>query len=386
MKLQPPHQLEFEIPAHETLRGLSGRHGEMRVSVYLPLPRSPGFDEVRQVPQRYERAVEAAEARLDGLGVAAEEQRALLEPMRSAAVELAGMPPLARSIAIFGSQGGLRAFALPVKAEESVRVGRSLHLRPLLASARLEGTFRVLALATNQVALFDGDARGLRRVHGSGVPASLEDALGSELTDAALQMHSSAAHGGSPIFHGHGGASAERTVDRERFHRVLADRLQRLWSRRDDPLVLVADESHQGRFRKVSSLSGLLDAGLVGSPERMQVSELFERARAIVLEARAAADHQAAERAANALAHGAAVGTLEEAVAAAVAGRVLRLWLTPDARLEKHVEPDTGRLVDARGDEDAFDELAEIVLARGGYVLIDTDQSTGRAVVAELRG
>jgi hypothetical protein len=341
---------------------------------------------VRQVPTRYERAVDAAAGRLEELEVADEEKRPLLELMRSASIELSTVPPLTRSVGVFCSSGGLRAFALPITTAESVRVGRGFHLRPLLASARLEGPFRVLGLAANQVAVFDGDARGLRRIHGGGVPASLEDALGSELTDPALQLHSSTSDGGAGIFHGHGGASAARATDRERFHHVVAETLQRLWNQRDDPLILAADESHQGRFRKVASLRGLLPTGVTGNPEHMQVSELFERARTLVFEARAAADHEAARRAADALAHGAAVATLEGAVAAAVAGRVLRLWLTPDARVERHIEPDTGRLVEARGDEDALDELANIVLARGGYVLIDADQSTGNVVVAELRG
>ena len=40
----------------------------------------------------------------------------------------------------------------------------------------------------------------------------------------------------------------------------------------------------------------------------------------------------------------------------------------------------------ARGDEDALDELGDVVVARGGYVLIDANLATGRDVLAELRG
>src|SRR5262249_31090990 len=98
-------------------------------------------------------------------------------------------------------------------------------------------------------------------------------------------------------------------------------------------------------------------------------------------------DRAAAHRAVSALAHGAALSNLRRAATAAVAGRVSRMWIDPKRRVETHIDPTSGGLVEPLGDEDALDELAMLGLARGGEAVVCADgQLEGSGFVAELRG
>lgn len=375
------------IPSTEEIAKLVRGVPGLRVSLYLPLAERPGFDDIRAVPTAYEQARKGALRRMAELGVDPAKAEGTSKQLESVDVELAGLPRGTRGIAVFAGPDGLQAFALAAPTRPSVTVGRSFHIRPLLRARGAERRFRVVALSTNRVQLYEGDAHGLRLLEAEGVPHSLQDALGSELTEASLQSRSSTSSGGAPIFHGHGGRDESRPVDLERFHRVLAAALERVWNGRDDPLVLAGDQVHQGRFHKIADLPGLLPQGVAGNPERLSPDELH--ARALPLVEQRYAEHEAgeAERAEAALAHGIALDDLEAAVAAATAGRVARAWIDAERHVARHVDTTTGRLVESFGDEDALEELAALVLRRGGSVQVRPDGlGSPSGVLAELRG
>jgi hypothetical protein len=70
---------------------------------------------------------------------------------------------------------------------------------------------------------------------------------------------------------------------------------------------------------------------------------------------------------------------LDDIGAAAVAGRVRRLWLNGDRPLCGHADPATGRILQGAQDDDGLEALAEIVLSHAGEVRI----VGGRALPSE---
>src|SRR5690606_41088632 len=57
-----------------------------------------------------------------------------------------------------------------------------------VCSSDLHAAYRVLAVSVNRVAHFEGGPEGLREAPLSGVPTSLSDALGDELTEVQFRV------------------------------------------------------------------------------------------------------------------------------------------------------------------------------------------------------
>lgn len=378
------------IPSLSALKRHLGGPPGLRVTIAVPVPDSPSFPEIKRFPATVASAVDAADARMAALGIERGPRARVLAPLGTWRPELASLPPGSRSLVVLLGPGDVGAFSSDETSEARVVVGRSHHVRPLIAAAARGLRYRVVALSTHRVDLYVGDTRALRRVEVEGVPGSLREALGGELTERTLQAHSSDAGGEGPIFHGHGGAGRGREVDRLRFHRVLAAALRREWGDVEESLVLVADRAHAGRFRKVLELPELVTEVVSTNPQGLSEDELHALTSAVVLDRGRERRRAAGKAASEALAHGRGTEDLDRAVQVAIAGRVGRLVVDGAARRAGHLDASAGALVDPLGDEDAYEELCTAVLLRGGEVVVleagEAQQLGLPPLLAELRG
>jgi hypothetical protein len=277
--------------------------------------------------------------------------------------------------------------------DERVVVGEHYALRPLLRALARDQRFRVLAVSANRVAAFEGDDAGLRPIELPGVPASLEDALGSEVEGREIAFRSDQPVPGqranAPIFHGHGGAGDARSVDRERYHRILGPAIGSLWRDSDLPVVIAAEQRTATELRGQLDLATLLTEDVRGNPDRWSVGELHTRALPIVragLEARESELRERYEQARNA---GKAIeGSIDTLAQAAIAGRIRRLWVEEEACVPGRIDAQSGLLHETKDpNDDALDALVAQVLARSGEVrVVDAGATpTGAPFCAELR-
>lgn len=345
----------------EDLRMLAGEHQAPCVTITLPTHRGQ-----RTAPQDavlYRDLLRQAERQLD---VDEGARRALLEPLRA----LDG-PELwsgsTEGLAVFRARDLTVFYRLPEPVAESVHVGRHFQLRALLPSLRAGARFLLLTLSGHQVALYQGTARALHPVHVAGLPSSMSEALGTEWHERFVTGHS-AGHG-TLVFHGHGGPSEDAKADLLRFFRRVDEGLWPHLRGLDLPLVLAGVESHLPLFRQVSRYRHLADEAVVGNVERDGPAQLLDRARPIVEAlARAREDEALAEYARHER-HGRATGALEAIGFAAAHGRVRRLLLSEAAGVRGEVDRQTGYLTRRLDHNDALEDLAEMVLVRGGEVL-----------------
>ncbi len=363
------------------LRALASPRTGPLLSIYLPA--GPVPEARRYSVQAKSRIAEAAE-RLAKVGVGPEEVERRAAQLRDVAGSLAPAPG---TLALFQDAHELRAVALARDVREELALGGVFRLRPLLGALPFERVYRVLAVSPKRVALYEGSARGLEPAALAGIPAGLEDALGSELTEKEIRVRGTSAGGGAPIFYAHGDARAEKKLDTTRFHRFLARALERRFARDETPLVLAADGVHLAALHDETRLPGLVAGGVAASPDRLSAPELHARAWPLVEAAIAARERggpSAYERARNL---GKGVDALDDVAAAAAAGRVHRLWLDGERRFPGTID-DAGRvLASGAGDDDVLDQLAALVLRHRGEVhVVGGDVlPRGAAAAAELR-
>jgi hypothetical protein len=347
------------LPGSDELRSWIASEARPRVSVYLPLEQATGAP-VRNVQLR-DQAVRELEKKLAALGVAAApwtERIAALE------VDVRHLAPRAAALAIFADPGALRALTLPLAVPYAVAAGDTFSLRPLLGLLGRVSRYRLLVLSPQRVALFEGGPDGLVPTAHPGLPANLEDALGSETIESELRMRGTRAGGNEPAYYTHGSGREGRELDWDRFHTVLAGALAHVVKDDGVPLVLAGTDHHRSALRE--ALPGLIDESVRGNADRLAPHELHEQAWPLVerwCAARADAWKDRWERARN---RGKGLDLFDDVAAAAVAGRVRTLWVDADLRRAGCVDPQTGRAVAGRGDDDAIDSLVEIVLAHSG--------------------
>ena len=352
------------LPSAETLRGWVAAARGLRATVYLPLQWS--VPAVKQNAILLADASREVEARLGAAGLSAETAGAWAARLR--AVKLGpngGAGPAA--LALLLDEQALQAVAMHVATPYRVTVASAFALRPLLAAMRRASRYRVLTVSANRVALFEGGPEGLAPAPQPGLPESLEDALGAEKSGNELRVRGSRAGGGSPIFYSHGAARDERKLDLERFHQALGRVLAGHLGDGSLPLVLIATEEHQSGLRAAAKMPALLADGVVCNPDRLSPAELHAAAWPLVERwlGDPARDGSSWERARN---RGKGLDLLDDIGAAAVSGRVRRLWVDAEQGVPGRLDA-AGRVVAGSAADDALDGLVEAVLARGGEVI-----------------
>lgn len=357
------------------LRLLERERSLHRITLQVSIDRSPA-------------RVKAGELRLRG---ARERAAARLRELAQLTPSIDALDHASCSLVMLAGESACAWAPLREALAERVVVAPHFALRPLLRALAREQRFRVLAVSTNRVATFEGDAHELHPTAVEGLPLSMEDALGSELHGDALTFRSEHAAPGQSraIFHGHGSGDEEREIDRERFHRVLGTALDAVWGTSELPIVLASEQRMASELRAHVELPGLLAGEVTGSPDDRSAAELHALAWPRVLEAVERKERDVAsgfERARN---RGKAIdGDLQAAARLAIGGRIRRLWVEEEARVSARIDEGTALVVATSDpDEDALDALVWLVLQRAGEVrAVATGATpTGSAFCAELR-
>jgi hypothetical protein len=351
----------------EALQNLVAPRPGPLVSVYLPVYRA--FPDASKNAVVHQHAVEALTQRLNDHGVATDRVAAWSQRLGAVDADFRALAHPNGTLAVFLDASGIHVHPLVVEAPYCVAVAESYRVRPLLRELQHNRRYRVLALSARRVALLEGDAGGLHTVATPDLPASLEEALGAQLVGRQFEVRGGARAGGA-TYHGSGGRKEAREVDLERFHRVVAQGLGAYLQGSPRPLILAADTPHQSGLRSVAKLSGLLSQNLPGNPDHLSEAELHARTWPIIESVTTAQQRELVgnyERARN---HGKGVDLLDDVAAAAVSGRIRRLWVDLERRIPGHVDPGNGRISDAKGDEDVLDGLTTLVLRHGGDVTV----------------
>lgn len=374
------------------------------VSIYMPMQRR--FPEQQQNAVRYRnlvRQVEDAERRTD-LPVPGDE---LLGALRALESDEGLWAHPQDGLAVFAAPGFLRVFHLPRSVPERTVVAQRFHIKPLLRLVQSADRYQILALNRERLRLLEGNRDSLEELDlAPGVPATIEEALGDQLTVEHMHAYS---YGTGPaggaggrrsmeagpkvggVRHGQGSKKDELDLDIERFFRTVDRAILEHHSKPSGlPLILAALPEYHAPFHQLSHNRQLLDNGIEFNADALSDDELREHAwrcmEPVYLQRlELMIDRYGAARGANR-----ADDALPQVALAAVVGRVDVLLLERDREVQGSMDPNSGVLqvadtVETPAAGDALDDLAEAVLRNGGEVVIVPPErmptSTGLAAI-----
>ena len=359
----------------ESLAELASVHQPPCLSLYKPTHRR--HPENQQDPIRFRNLVKELEASLRQKYPAAE-TRPVLEPFEALAQEHDFWNHTLDGLAVLGGPTLFRVFRLQRPVAEFAIVADSFHTTPLRRVLQTAGRYQVLGLSLQKIQLFEGNRDALDEVDPApGVPRTITDVLGDELTESHVTVASygGVGQGSAPMHHGDGGKQDAAQADAERFFRAVDRAVLEHHSQPSGlPLILAALPEHHHLFRRVSHNSFLIAGGLTVNPDTLPIDELRKRAWQVVEPEYQATLATLAEEFAGAKSKGLGSDDLTQVAPAAAAGRVATLLIESDRQIAGPLDGATGRVETADLSDpqvgDTLDDLGELVEKIGGRVLV----------------
>jgi Bacterial archaeo-eukaryotic release factor family 3 len=306
------------------------------------------------------------------------EVRPLLQPFDDLASDRDFWNHTQDGLAVLCAPDLFRIYKLQRCVPEVAIVADSFHIKPLLRIVQSADRYQILGLCRGAIKLFEGNRDVLDEIDlAPGVPRTITDALGSELTEPHQTIRSLGGVGGSNVamYHGHGGKSDEAAVDLDRFFRAVDSSILAHHSRPSGlPLLLAALPEYHGVFKKISRNPFLMSDGLKVDPDSASTDDLRELAWQVVgpsyldrLRRLVAEFEQSRPR-------GLAGDHLGQIAFDAVSGRVMTLLVDADRQIPGHLDSLNGHIefgdLDHPQMSDLIDDLAELVLSKGGQVVV----------------
>jgi len=359
----------------QSLAELASLHQPPCLSLYQPTHRR--HPENRQDPIRFRNLVKELEASLRQKYPAAE-TRPVLEPFEALAQEHDFWNHTLDGLAVLGGPTLFRVFRLQRPVAEFAIVADSFHTTPLRRVLQTAGRYQVLGLSLQKIQLFEGNRDALDEVDPApGVPRTITDVLGDELTESHVTVASygGVGQGSAPMHHGDGGKQDAAQADAERFFRAVDRAVLEHHSQPSGlPLILAALPEHQHLFRRISHNPFLIAGGITINPVTLPIDELRKRAWQVVEPEYQATLATLAEEFAGAKSKGLGSDDLTQVAQAAAAGRVATLLIESDRQIAGPLDGATGRVETADLSDpqvgDTLDDLGELVEKMGGRVLV----------------
>jgi hypothetical protein len=345
------------------------------LSLYQPTHRR--HPENQQDPIRFRNLVKELEASLLRKHPAAEAQL-LLEPFEALAHDRDFWAHTLDGLAVLGGAGLFHAYRFPQPVAELAVVADSFHTKPLWRFLQSIDGYQVLGLNLQAIRLFEGNRRGLAEVDlAPGVPRTIAEALGGELTEPHQTVASYGGIGGSsvPMRHGQGGKKDEVDIDSERFFRAVDRAVLEHYSRPSGlPLILAALPQHHHLFHRVSQNPFLLTEGIRFDPDALTAAELQSQAWQTMEPQYRARLAALGEEFQEARSKGTGSDDLAQVVQASTAGRVATLLIEADRVVAGRIDEASGQFESADlgdpGVDDVLDDLGELVTRMGGRAVV----------------
>ena len=346
------------------------------LSLYQPTHRHhPGN---QQDPIRFQNLVKALEESLLQKYTAAE-IRPLLAQFWALAHDKGFWNNTFDGLAVLASKDIFRVYRLQRPVAELAVVADSFHLKPLMRILQSADRYLVLGLNRKEMKLFEGNRDAMDEIEPHpGVPRTIADALGKELTEPhqTVGSYGGVGHGHSRMHHGHGGQEAEVDVDAKRFFRAVDRAVLEHHSQPSGlPLVLAALPEHHHMFHDVSHNPFLLAESIDVYPDALSsIDELRQRAWQLIKPRYLARLAALAETFENATSHGLGDDELVQVAKAVVNGLVATLLIEARREIPGRIDASTGDI--AFGDlghpevDDVLDELGALALKMGGQVVV----------------
>ncbi|TLX54056.1 hypothetical protein DN826_15870 [Stutzerimonas nosocomialis] len=348
------------------------------LSLYQPTHRS--FPNREQDPIRFKQLVRQLEEALQKQGRT--DTANILAPFHALVDDIDFWNHNLDGLAVFGAPDYFQVFRLQRSVPELAVVNDRMHVKPLVRIAQSADRYQILCMTLDSVRLFEGTRDGISEVPlAEGVPATLEEALGADLTQKGQtgfpQGYGRASERGDPMQVEAGGSGKQDEIDRdrERFFREVDRAIIEHHSKPSGlPLILAALPEHQFHFRKLSHNDQLIDEAIEVDPSLLSSEQLREKSWTVMQPRYLKRLGGLLDQFGESHGQGLATDQLEAIGQATREGRVATLLVEAERRIPGKVDKEEGKAIPvddgSQTTPDLLDELTVWTLEQGGEVVV----------------
>lgn len=375
------------------LQQLIETKGEWHVSLYMPT--HPIGQEQLQDPIRLKNLLSEAEKNLLEYDVPRPDVEEILRPAGELLSNKEFWQSQGNGLAVFLSKDLAQIYRLSAGFEELAIVGKSFYVQPIVPLLSGNGNFYVLTLSQNLTRLFVGSRDNLSEVELIDTPSSMSEALQIDDLQKNLGFQTSTDNSGTggerPAVHYGQGEDNNKKELLLRYFQQLDDGIARVVENSTAPMVIAGVDYLLPIFREATSYKNIVEEGIVGSPDRQDLTELHAQAWKLVEPIFLDNQQKAIDRFSELLGqqNGLATSDLDEAVKAAIGGRVDTLIVPLGVQKWGRYDPATDFVrFDVEPTPDTEDMLnyavTQTILNSGNVYAVTAEQLPGNGDVAAI--
>jgi len=375
------------------LQQLIESDGEWHISLYMPT--NPVGQEHLQDPIRLKNLLSQAEKSLLEYNLRRPEVEEILRPAEELLADKQFWQSPGNGLALFLSRDVSRIYRLSSRFEEMVTVGKRFAVQPIVPLLNDPTNFYLLTLSQNLTRLFLASRDNITEVEWIDTPKSMSEALQIDDLQKNLGFQTSTENSGAggeraAIHYGQGEQNNKKDLLRRYFQQV-DDGIARVVEDATLPMVVAGVDYLLPIFQETTSYKNVIEEGITGSPDRQDLTELHAAAWKIVEPIFLDNQQKAIDSFLEFLGqqNGLATNELDEAVKAAIGGRVETLIVPLGVQKWGHYDPasDSVRFDDEPSpmNEDMVNyAAAQTILNSGNVYAVPADQLPGGGDVAAI--
>ncbi|KAA1261494.1 hypothetical protein LF1_40440 [Rubripirellula obstinata] len=229
-------------------------------------------------------------------------------------------------LAIFVTKDQCHLLRLNRHVDETVHVGDSFFLSPLVCEHNAQHHYFVLALSWDESTLHHSDGDALSVVETQWLPAKFDELVLPRDPEEALQNTSHRVGGNSVgMFHGQGEGEDKIEADRNQYLSIVGDEVSAAIYNTGKSLVIAATSEVAGHFAAASGIEA--DAHVDGSPSTMNNQELQDSAHQVIAPKLGEDQAELMERFGTAQANSQGSSDTSEIIEAAKQGKIDTLFI-----------------------------------------------------------
>lgn len=368
--------LYVDTPTALELRSLRSLRADACVSVYLPTTPITAEIEASRIDLRG--LIRTATRQLEEKPLDKRRLASLTDEVDNLLVDDEFWRFQGRSLALFATPDRIQTFRLANHLPKVVEVSDRFYLKPLLRSVTFPHDAFVLAISENDVRLIEVfPDLPPQQIRLSGLPKDAASSVGVSSINNRMSMRR--------VMGGEG-----QKVRLAQYSRMVDAAIRPVFSGRESPLILAANEPIASIYRSVNSYFNLAHETISGTDDRSSEAEIAAAARPILDAIYARSVDEANELFALRMGQNRATTDISEAARAATFGAIEMILLDFDQVVHGTVDEQTGAVTLADEGPDTYgvvDEITGRAMDTGAQVLATraSDIPGGGAFAATLR-
>ena len=181
-------------------------------------------------------------------------------------------------LAVFTAPDFFERYTLPVNFEAYTYISEEFYIKPLIPAMNGDGKYHILSLQLDDVKLYEASRYSITPIEIEDLtPSQLEDRVGYDYKEKALQFRSQGEGGEKTQFHGHGGSERDVKVEFKQYFRAIDQGLKDYLHKENLPLVVYCQDYLFPIYKDANTYNHLVDEVIDGNPNDSDLLGIHEK-------------------------------------------------------------------------------------------------------------